>query len=113
MILHVLRALFVLLMTAAGWFYISNQGALGGVNSWLAVPITLSLGVLFVCIDILSPRTKLAVFSGTILGLVVGLALAYGLGFVVQFLVDQYRDVNPHVLDNEQYAALAYFTKMV
>ncbi len=113
MVLHVLRALFVLLMAAAGWFYISNQGALGGVNSWLALPMTLTVGVLFICIDILSPRSKLAVFSGTILGLVVGLALAFGLGFVIQFLIDQYRDVNPRVLSNEQYASLAYFTKMV
>ncbi len=113
MILHVLRALFVLLMAAIGWFYISNLGSIGGVNSWYVLPATLSIGVLFVCIDILAPRTKLVVFSGTILGLVVGLALAYVLGFLVQFLVDQYQEVNPRVFTNNQYVLLAQTCKVV
>lgn len=89
MVLHVIRALFVLLMAAIGWFYLSNAQSYGGYNAWLALPVTLTLGVLFVCIDILSPRRKLAVFSGTILGLMVGVAIAYALSFVVQLLVDQ------------------------
>jgi uncharacterized protein YacL len=119
MVLHVLRALFILLMAAAGWFYLSNgtpeglQTAIGGENSWLVLPITLTIGVLFVCVDILSPRRKLAIFSGTILGLLVGAAVAYGLSFVVQFVIDQFKDANPHALLNEQYVALAYFVKSI
>jgi uncharacterized protein YacL len=49
----------------------------------------LVIGVLFVCIDILSPRRKLAVFSGVILGLLVGVAIAFALSFVTQLLFDQ------------------------
>src|SRR5580693_6160468 len=87
MILSVLRALFILLMAAIGWFYLSNPQSIG-VNAWMVMPITLTVGVLFVCIDILSPRRKLAVFSGAILGLMVGVAIAYALSFVVKLVVD-------------------------
>jgi uncharacterized protein YacL len=57
------------------------------------MPVTLTIGVLFVCIDILSPRRKLAVFSGAILGLLVGVAIAFSLSFVVKLLVDQIPEV--------------------
>ncbi|HET6249044.1 MAG TPA: PIN domain-containing protein [Tepidisphaeraceae bacterium] len=87
MVLSVLRALFVLLMAAIGWFYLSNQQSIG-VNAWMVMPITLTVGVLLVCVDILSPRRKLAVFSGAILGLMVGVAIAYALSFVVKLIVD-------------------------
>ncbi|HWE00959.1 MAG TPA: PIN domain-containing protein [Tepidisphaeraceae bacterium] len=91
MVLQVLRALFVLLMAAIGWFYLSSPQSLGSSTStWLVMPITLTVGVLFVCIDILSPRRKLAVFSGAILGLLVGVAIAFSLSFVVKLLVDQF-----------------------
>jgi uncharacterized protein YacL len=74
-------------MAAIGWFYLSNNQNIG-VSAWMVMPITLSLGVLFVCIDILSPRRKLVVFSGAILGLMVGVAIAYALSFVVKLVVD-------------------------
>ena len=61
-----------------------------------------SLAVVFVTIDIVSPRKKLAIFSGTILGLLVGLFVAYGLSFLVDMLVDQYATRLP-----EQAAATA------
>ncbi len=88
MVLHVLRALFVLLMAAIGWFYLSSPESMG-VNSWMVMPITLTVGVLFVCVDILSPRRKLAVFSGVMMGLLVGVAVAFALSFVVNLVVDQ------------------------
>src|SRR6185437_15992999 len=88
MVLHVLRALFVLLMAAIGWFYLSSPESIG-VNAWMVMPITLTIGVLFVCIDILSPRRKLAVFSGVMMGMMVGVAVAYALSFVVNLVVDQ------------------------
>jgi uncharacterized protein YacL len=81
MLLHVLRGLFILLMAAVGWFYLQL--------TWLSVAIALSLGILFVCIDVLSPRKKIAVFSGVLLGLVVGLAVAYALHFAVALIVEQ------------------------
>src|SRR6202035_4216384 len=86
----VLRALFVLLMAAAGWFFLAHSTIFDPSYTWLALAISLSLGVFIVCVDILSPRRKLQIFSGTILGLLVGLLLAYALSFVVQMMVAQY-----------------------
>src|SRR3954465_4236006 len=77
MILHVLRALFILLMGAVGYFLLLQPNQVLGQFTWLTMIITLSVGVFIVCVDILSPRRKLAVFSGTFLGLVVGLVIAF------------------------------------
>jgi uncharacterized protein YacL len=93
MILHILRALFVLLMAAVGFFFVYQDPRpleKLEVYVWILPGIALSVGVLLVCIDILAPRKKLAVFSGTFFGLVVGLVIAYVLSFVVQLLVNQY-----------------------
>src|SRR3954470_3685001 len=81
MVLHILRALFVLLMAGAGYFFLDI--------SWLTLAAALCLGVLFLCIDILSPRRKLAIFAGTFFGLLCGLVLAYALRFAVQLVVQQ------------------------
>jgi uncharacterized protein YacL len=90
MILHVLRALFVLLMGAVGYFLLLQPTEVFGQFTWLTMMITLAIGVFIVCVDILAPRRKLAVFSGTFLGLVVGLFIAYALSFVVTLIVDNY-----------------------
>jgi uncharacterized protein YacL len=91
MVLNILRALFVLVMAAVGWYFIEDARAPLGANNWLAMAIALSIGVLFVSIDILAPRRKLAIFSGSMFGLIVGILLAYGLSFVVNFLIAQWR----------------------
>ena len=90
MILHVLRALFILLMGAVGYFLLLQPSQVLGQYTWLTMMVTLSVGVLIVCADILSPRRKLAVFSGTFLGLVVGIFIAYALSFVVTLVLDNY-----------------------
>jgi uncharacterized protein YacL len=93
MILHILRALFILIIFGMGMFFLQQTGVQLGVEgewNWLIPASTLTIGVFFVCVDILAPRKKLAVFSGAFFGLVVGLVLAYALSFVVQLLVDQY-----------------------
>lgn len=95
MVLHVLRAMFILLMGAVGWFFVRHAGQPLGNSTWLAMAITLSVGVLFLCVDILSPRKKLAIFSGTFLGLLVGLVVAYGLSFVVDMMADRYMEKLP------------------
>src|SRR5208282_1207018 len=90
MVLTVLRGLFVLLMAAVGWHFVTQQSLIFGDHNWLALMTTLTVGVLIVCIDILAPRRKLAVFSGTFLGLIVGMMISYAFSFVVAMLVDRY-----------------------
>ena len=80
MVLHVLRGLFILLMAAVGWFFLELTA--------LSMAVARSLSILFVFIDVLSPRKKLAIFSGTLLGLVVGITIAYALHFAIKLIVD-------------------------
>ena len=104
MVLHVLRALFVLLMAAVGYFYLRV--------SWLTMAIGLSLAVIFICVDILSPRKKLAIFAGTFFGLIVGIALAYALSFAVILVVDQAVSLSPRVLTAEEQKDLVQFANL-
>ncbi len=90
MILIVLRALFILLMAAVGWFYVASPDKPFGDSSWLGVAIALVIGTFLICIDILAPRKKLIVFSGTFLGLLIGVSTAAALSLVVQLFADQY-----------------------
>ena len=77
MVLHILRALFVLLLAAAGYSYLRL--------SWLTMAIGLSLAVVFLSIDILSPRKKLTVFAGTFFGIIIGIVLAaLSAGFAIR-----------------------------
>jgi uncharacterized protein YacL len=89
MVLHILRTLFVLLMGAVGWYYLQHPTQFFGQYTWLVMAMALTVGVFTVCVDILSPRRKLAIFSGAFLGLVVGIFVAYALSFVVRLVVEQ------------------------
>src|SRR5690349_3575045 len=93
-ILILLRALFVLLMAAVGFFFAFTTHGLvtENLDFWLLPVIGIVLGVFLVCIDVLSPRKKLALFSGTFLGLIVGLVIAYIFSFVIQLFVVQWAE---------------------
>ncbi|MGD0390622.1 MAG: PIN domain-containing protein [Tepidisphaeraceae bacterium] len=90
MVLLILRALFVLLMAAIGYYFVQKDVGLFQIPSWLMLTIMLSVGVLIVCIDILSPRRKLAIFSGTFFGLIVGMITTYGFSLAIPLLADTY-----------------------
>jgi uncharacterized protein YacL len=72
--------------------------------------VTLSIGVVVVCIDILSPRRKLAIFSGVFFGLVVGMTTAYGFSFIVGLLVDRYM---PDATNAEKAAITSYLNIVI
>jgi uncharacterized protein YacL len=93
MILHILRAFFILLMAAVGLSFVYDDPRPAseiGFDAWILPAAAISFGVLLLCIDILSPRRKLAIFAGTFFGLVVGLLIAYMLSFIVKMVVVQY-----------------------
>lgn len=90
MILIIVRALFVLLISAVGYFYATQTNMWGDSYTWMAMAVALAVGVLIVCVDILSPRKKLAVISGVFFGLAVGILIAYALSFVVNLLMEQF-----------------------
>ena len=105
MILIILRAMFVLLMAAVGFFFAFQKSPPFDVDISIVIPIAFA-GFL-VCSDMLSaPRRKLAVFSGTLLGLIVGLVIAYMLSFVVRLLVVQY-------VKGDQDAVIRYINMLI
>ncbi len=91
MAINVLRGLFVLLMAAVGYSFVTldplELGSLP-VPAWLALGFSLSLGVMMVVLDIVAGRRKLAVFSGVAFGILVGLTITYALSFGVALVVD-------------------------
>lgn len=97
MVLNVIRAFFVLVMAGVGWYFVINPSNIPDVNAQLAMVIAIGVGLFFVCIDIFSPRRKVAVFSGIVLGLLIGVVVAYALSFVVRLIADQFWQPNPSV----------------
>ena len=89
MVLYVLRTLFVLLMAGVGFFYVTRQQEAIS-TPWLTMPAAIAVAVLFIAIDVFSPRRKLAILAGSFFGLIVGIAIAFALSFVVGLLVDNY-----------------------
>ncbi len=92
MFLNVLRALFVLLMAAIGYYFLKEDTHSLIFNNppWMTLMLTMTLGVLVVCIDILAPRRKLTIISGTFMGLIIGMVASYAFSFIVALLVDRY-----------------------
>jgi uncharacterized protein YacL len=90
--LQVLRGLFILMMAAIAWFFITTDpeqlGPLLADRAWMLLALPLTAGVAVVCVDIVAPRGKLQVFSGVFFGLLVGLTLAFSFSFMIPFLVD-------------------------
>lgn len=99
MVLHVLRTLFILLMGAVGWYYLQHPTQFLGHYTWTVMAFALVVGVAVVCVDIVSPRRKLAIFSGTLFGLVVGLLVAFGVSFVVKLIVEQQMPIPASIYD--------------
>lgn len=81
MILHLLRAVFVFVMSGIGFVYIEKVSQ--------SLVLAVSASVLIVVIDVLTSRRKLIMaFSGVLLGLLIGLIVSFALGYVVTWLVD-------------------------
>src|SRR5258706_2726574 len=112
MVLTILRAMFVLLMAAAGWYLLASTAALQEYSAY-TLAVTLSLGVLVICVDILAPRKKLQIFSGTFLGLFVGLLITYALSFIVRLMATQYVDLIPKPLTTQDREVLIFFVNLV
>ena len=91
MVLYVLRALFVLLMAAVGWFYLAHpSGELGAGTPWLTMPAAIIVAFIFIAIDVASPRRKLSILAGSFFGLLVGIAIAFALNFIISLIIDNY-----------------------
>ncbi len=86
-LLHTLRAFFVLAIMAAGWSLV-EAGDILPENRTLLFFAFLLLAVAIIVLDVVLPRKSLAAISGLFFGLVVGLFLSYGLSLVLNLLTD-------------------------
>lgn len=97
MTLHLLRALFVLLMASVGWYYLTQDPTKSpgpfGQDSWAALAVAVTVAVLVLSIDILSSRRKLLNLSAVLVGTIAGLAIGWVLGLAVKLLIDRYMPV--------------------
>jgi uncharacterized protein YacL len=94
MLLHVLRAIFVLLAISVAMIYISGgtdqlpESDLLGYHREVVLLIALGLALIVVGVDLLIPRKSLMAISGLFFGLVVGLAVTYGLCLIMNLLTE-------------------------
>ncbi len=89
MVIWVLRALFVLLIGAVS-FSIGPQTASdeGSMSPFWFMVASIVVAFVFVAVDALIPRKSLAALSGAFLGLVAGMVMAFGLGLIVDLLIE-------------------------
>lgn len=95
MVLWILRGLFVILMAAAS-LAISRGTGDASRYSYLMMLGASIFGVVLVGADLLLTRKSLAALSGAFLGLVAGMVFAFGLGLIVDLMVDVFWQVRPN-----------------
>jgi uncharacterized protein YacL len=98
MLLNIIRALFILVIASVGWSFVVDPRQILGTGSWSFLAISLVVGTLFLCVDILAPRNKLQAFAGTFFGLLVGLVISWAMSFVNPLLVDQLTSYFPSLV---------------
>jgi len=90
MVLWALRGIFLVLIWAVALVAAGKSSADLGTSAWLWLASTLVAGLAFVLFDIFLTRKSLAALSGAFLGLVVGMVFAYGLGLIVDLMIEVY-----------------------
>jgi len=95
MVLWILRGLFILLMAAASLAVGRGTGD-ASQYSYMFMLAASVFAVIMVIFDVAFTRKSLAALAGAFLGLVVGMAFAFGLGLIVDLLVDLFWHVRPN-----------------
>ncbi|HSW47037.1 MAG TPA: PIN domain-containing protein [Phycisphaerae bacterium] len=107
MLLTIIRFLFVLIIAGVAMNYAEFY------QPGLAFPIfmvTLGLACLVIAGDVFIPQKSLLAISGLFFGLVVGMVIAFGIGQIVNLLMDAYR---PAWRDDELLRQTISTTKLV
>jgi uncharacterized protein YacL len=112
MVLWVLRGLFVLLMAAAALGVSRGTGQAVQYSYLLMVAATI-FAVIVVVADLLLTRKSLAALSGAFLGLVVGMVFAFGLGLLVDLMVDVFWKVSKEDPDYKTVATVVGAVKLI
>jgi uncharacterized protein YacL len=112
MVLWVLRGLFILLMAAAA-LGVSHGTAQASQYSYLLMLAATIFAVVVVAVDLFLPRKSLAALSGAFLGLVVGMVFAFGLGLLVDLMVDVFWKVSKEDPDYKVVSTVVGAVKLI
>jgi len=90
MVIWVLRAVFVVLIWAVALLAAGKSAAdLGPQAKWWMIG-AIAVAIVLVGVDVFLARKSLAALSGAFLGLVVGMVFAYGLGLILDLMIEIY-----------------------
>jgi uncharacterized protein YacL len=112
MVLWVFRGLFILLMIAASLAVASGTGQAGRYTFVMMVAAS-AFAVILVGIDLVLTRKSLAALSGAFLGLIVGMAFAYGLGLILDLAINVFWQVSPVDKGYEDFASVVGAVKLM
>ena len=90
MVLWALRGVFLVLIGAVAMQAASKSGGDLGSQATLWMLGAWGVAAVLVIVDIFLPRKSLAALSGAFLGLVVGMVFAYGVGLIVDLMIEIY-----------------------
>ncbi len=88
MLIWVLRGLFVVLVASVAYTAFAGEDQVRMQFTFMLAAI--AVAVAFIVVDVLLPRKSLAALSGAFLGLVVGIVAAWGLGLIVDLMVETF-----------------------
>ena len=96
MLLHVLRAGFILALVGVAMVFLSqDESKLGDIALFsahkdLALLCCIGFALVVIAVDIFIPRKTLSAISGLFFGLIVGMVVAFGLSLIVDLVVEAF-----------------------
>lgn len=94
MLLHIFRALFIVIILAVLFVNVSSTEVAGGADStdfWVIVWVGVGLALLALFVDILTPKKSIAALAGVFFGLLVGIFISWALAPVLDLVNGIYR----------------------
>lgn len=93
MVLFIFRGLFIVMSVGVASLYATRAYQSEPVAFLVSVVLALAISAGLVVLDIYTPEKRLSAVSGAVLGLIVGMILAYAMGFLVEYVGVVAKDV--------------------
>jgi len=90
----VLRALFLLGLTAVGWSLADDAGGSRATHADLILIAFIAVGMIVIGLDIFVPRKSLNALAGLFFGLIVGMVVAYGFSLIIDLVAGSAGDLS-------------------
>jgi len=90
----VLRALFLLGLTAVGWSLADDASGTGTAHADLVLLAFIAVGMIIIALDIFVPRKSLNALAGLFFGLIVGMVIAFGVALIIDLIAGSTGDLS-------------------